>query len=46
VYAAGGQIGLTYVSWHLATNFHGFYEYSSRDRFQGTILGLSIAKKF
>jgi hypothetical protein len=46
VHAAGGQIGVTYVPWHLATNFHGFYEYSSRDRFQGTVLGLSLAKKF
>ena len=46
VHAAGGQIGLTYVPWFLAMNFHGFYEYESRDRFQGTILGLSIAKKF
>ena len=46
VHAAGGQIGVTYVPWGLATNFHGFYEYASEDRFQGTILGLSIAKKF
>jgi hypothetical protein len=45
-FAAGGQIGLTYVPWGLATNFHAFYEYYSRDRFQGTALGLSIAKKF
>jgi hypothetical protein len=46
VHAAGGQIGLTYVPWGVATNFHGFYEYKTKDRFQGTALGLSIAKKF
>ncbi len=46
VHAAGGQLGVTYVPWFLAVNFHGFYEYSTRDRFQGTVLGLSIAKKF
>jgi hypothetical protein len=46
VHAVGGQIGLTYVPWGLATNFHGFYEYETRDRFQGTALGLSIAKHF
>jgi hypothetical protein len=45
-FAAGGQIGLTYVPWGVATNFHGFYEYESRDRFQGAAFGLSIAKKF
>jgi hypothetical protein len=42
----GGQLGLTYVPWSLALNFHGFYEYYTRDRFQGTALGLSVAKKF
>jgi hypothetical protein len=45
-HAVGGQLGLTYVPWDLAFNFHGFYEYSTHDRFQGTSLGLSLAKKF
>lgn len=46
VHAVGGQLGLTYVPWSLAVNFHGFYEYYTRDRFQGASLGLSLAKKF
>jgi hypothetical protein len=46
VHAAGGQLGLSYVPWNLAVNFHSFYEYSTRDRFQGLALGLSLAKKF
>ncbi len=46
VHAAGGQLGLTYVPWSLALNVHGFYEYYTRDRFQGTALGVSLAKKF
>ena len=44
-YAAGGQLGVTYLPWFLAVNFHGFYEYETRSRFQGYSLGLSIAKK-
>ena len=46
VHAVGGQIGFTYVPWVLGVNFHGFYEYSTYDRFQGTSLVLSLAKKF
>jgi hypothetical protein len=45
-HAAGGQLGVTYLPWFLAVNFHGFYEYETRSRFQGTSLGLSLAKKF
>jgi hypothetical protein len=46
VHAVGGQLGLTYVSWLLLVNFHGFYESYSEDRFQGASFGLNIAKKF
>jgi hypothetical protein len=45
-HAAGGQLGLTYLPWFLAVNFHGFYEYETRDRFQGYSMGLNLAKKF
>jgi hypothetical protein len=45
-HAAGGQLGVTYLPSFLAVNFHGFYEYDARSRFQGYSLGLSIAKKF
>jgi hypothetical protein len=45
-HAAGGQLGLTYVPWMLSANFHGFYEYSAENRFQGGSFGVSIAKKF
>src|SRR5262245_33310235 len=44
VHAVGGQIGLTYVPWGVAANFHGFYEYETRSRFQGYSLGLSVAQ--
>ncbi|HRI13957.1 MAG TPA: transporter [Verrucomicrobiota bacterium] len=46
VHAVGGQLGVTYVPWNLVLNFHAFYEYAARDRFQGQSYGLSIAKKF
>jgi hypothetical protein len=45
-HAAGGQLGVTYVPWFLAVNFHGFYEYETRSRFQGYSLGLNVGKKF
>jgi hypothetical protein len=45
-FAAGGQLGVTYLPWFLAVNVHGFYEYETRSRFQGYSLGLSLAKKF
>jgi len=45
-HAAGGQLGVTYLPSFLAVNFHGFYEYDTRSRFQGFSLGLSIARKF
>lgn len=46
VHAVGGQFGFTYVPWLLSVNFHGFYEYAARDRFQGQSFGLNIVKKF
>ena len=46
VHAVGAQLGLTYVPWNLAMNFHWFYEYAATNRFQGEALGLSLAKKF
>jgi hypothetical protein len=45
VHAVGGQLGLTYVPWELSVNFHGFYEFSATDRFQGQSFGINIAKK-
>jgi len=45
-HAVGGQLGLTYVPWSLVLNAHGFYEYSTHNRFQGASAGLSLAKKF
>jgi hypothetical protein len=46
VHAAGGQLGLTYVPWNAALNFHAFYEYSATARLQGTAYGLSLVVKF
>ena len=46
VHAAGGQIGVTYVPWFLVANFHAFGELYSEDRFQGQVIGFSLAKKF
>lgn len=46
VHAVGGQIGLTYVPWNAALNFHYFYEFSAEDRFQGQSIGLNFAMKF
>lgn len=46
VHAAGGQIGITYVPWFLIANFHAFGEFHSEDRFQGKVIGFSLAKKF
>ena len=46
VHAAGGQLGITSIDWHMAVNFHGFYEYETRSRTQGYSLGLSAVKKF
>ena len=44
VHAAGGQVGLTYVPWNAALNFH--YEFAAQDRFQGQSIGLNFAIKF
>jgi len=46
VHAVGGQLGLTYLPWQASLNFHGFYEFSSQDRFQGQAYGISLVKKF
>ena len=45
-HAVGGQLGITSIDWGTALNFHGFYEYETRSRFQGYSLGLSLAKHF
>jgi hypothetical protein len=42
----GGQLGLAYVPWHAAMNFHYFYEYAADNRFQGQSIGLNFAMKF
>ena len=46
VHGAGGQIGLTYVPWDAALNFHAFAEYSAIARLQGIAYGASVALKF
>ncbi|WP_367870944.1 transporter [Luteolibacter sp. Populi] len=46
VHAVGGQLGLTYVPWNAALNFHYFYEFSAEDRFEGQSVGLNFAMKF
>ena len=46
VHAVGGQLGLTYLPWHAALNFHAFYEFSAQDRFQGHAFTISLVKKF
>lgn len=46
VHAIGGQVGITQVKWNTVLNFHYFYEFSSKDRFQGESIGLNIASKF
>jgi hypothetical protein len=42
----GGQLGLTSVPRFASLNVHYFAEFSAQDRFQGHVLGLSLAKKF
>jgi hypothetical protein len=46
VHAVGGQLGLTYLPWQAALNFHAFYEFSAQDRFQGQAFNISLVKKF
>jgi hypothetical protein len=46
VHAAGAQMGVTYVPWSLVANFHWFWEYAAKDRFEGKAVGLSVGKKF
>jgi len=45
VHAVGGQLGLTQVTWNAAVNFHYFYEFSAKDRFRGSSIGLNVAIK-
>ena len=45
VYAAGVQVGVTIPKRAMALNFHWFHEFSAVNRFQGTVLGLSLAMK-
>ena len=45
VHAVGGQVGLTQVKWNAALNFHYFYEFSAKDRFRGSSIGLNFAIK-
>lgn len=46
VHGAGFQAGITSVEWLGSINFHYFCEYESQDRFQGHVIGLTVAKKF
>jgi hypothetical protein len=46
VHATGGQLGVTFVPWMMALNFHGFYEFDAQSRFQGGSFGVNIARKF
>jgi hypothetical protein len=46
VHAVGGQVGLTYAPWNAVLNFHYLHEFASQARFQGQVLGLSLALKF
>ena len=45
VHGVGFQFGLTSVPWMASLNFHYFYEVEAEDRFQGHVVGLSVAKK-
>jgi hypothetical protein len=46
VHAVGGQLGLTYVPWFASLNVRYFGEFEAQDRFQGQVVGVSVAKKF
>jgi hypothetical protein len=46
VHAVGLQLGLTFVPQTLTLNLLVLYEFVAKDRFQGTSLGLNLAKKF
>jgi hypothetical protein len=46
VHAAGGQLGLAYVPWNAALNFHAFAEFAAESRFLGDAFGINLAKKF
>lgn len=46
VHSVGGQLGLTYVPWNAALNFHAFHEFAATDRLQGNAFGITLAIKF
>lgn len=46
VHGVGGQLGLTYVPWKAALNFHAFHEFAATDRLQGQAFDLSLLFKF
>jgi hypothetical protein len=46
VHAVGAQVGLTHVPLNGTLNFHYFYEFDAKDRFQGQSIGLNLALKF
>ena len=46
VHAVGVQVGLTNVPLNGTMNFHYFYEFDAKDRFQGQSIGLNFALKF
>ena len=46
VHAVGAQVGLTTCRGTRTLNFHYFYEFDAKDRFQGQSIGLNFAIKF
>ena len=46
VHGVGWQVGVTNAKWMTVLNLHYFYEVEAQDRFQGHVLGVSIAQKF
>jgi hypothetical protein len=46
VHAAGGQVGLVYVPWSAALEFHAFDEFSATARLQGAAYGITAYIKF
>ena len=46
VHGAGGQVGLVYVPWSAALEFHAFEEFSATARLQGTAYGITAYIKF
>jgi hypothetical protein len=46
VHAVGGQVGLVYVPWSAALEFHAFDEFSATARLQGAAYGITAYIKF